>query len=230
MFRAWPPIGRAGRELPLLVGGSGIALGLPANARAQGLASESGSAAVTLPRGGAALALAGSCSQATRAQVERFARTHPARRIDPAGLLSGDDELTDALAWMRAHIAGDQGPALLYSSAAPADVEALGRKLGPDGRARAATAIERAFGAIARAAVDGGVVRLIVAGGETSGAVVQSLGVDALAIGPEIDPGLPHPYQQRRSRKGERQSRGKAEQQHDQHARLEIDGPAVAPG
>ena len=182
-------LGRTARDLPLLVGGSGIALGLPDNARALGFAAERGSAAVSLPRGGAALALAGSCSQATRAQVERFALQHPTRRIDPVGLLSGDGELNGALAWMRTQLA--EGPALLYSSAAPAEVETLGSKLGADGPARAAAAIERAFGTIAQAAVDAGVQRLIVAGGETSGAVVQALGVDALAIGPEIDPGVP---------------------------------------
>jgi uncharacterized protein YgbK (DUF1537 family) len=181
-------LGRAARDLPLLVGGSGIALGLPDNARAQGLVAAR-DAVVALPRGGAALALAGSCSQATRAQVDRFAQRHPARRVDPAGLLSGDAELTAALGWMRAQL--PNGRALLYSSAAPDEIEALASKLGADGRARASAAIEHAFGAIARAAVDAGVQRLIVAGGETSGAVVQALGVDALAIGPEIDPGVP---------------------------------------
>jgi uncharacterized protein YgbK (DUF1537 family) len=181
-------LGRAARGLPLLVGGSGIALGLPDNARADGLTSGR-NAAVALPRGGAALGLAGSCSQATRAQVEHFARAHPSRRIDPAGLLRGDDELNAALGWMRAQL--PHGPALLFSSAAPAERQALAQELGADGPARAATAIERAFATIARNAVDGGVQRLIVAGGETSGAVVQALGVDALAIGPEIDPGVP---------------------------------------
>jgi uncharacterized protein YgbK (DUF1537 family) len=181
-------LGAAARELPLLVGGSGIALGLPDNARAAGHLAARSNATAPLPRGGHSLLLAGSCSQATRAQVEHFARSHPARRLDPAALLAGR-ELDDALGWMRAHLAN--GPALLYSSAPPADVEALQRALGGDGRARAAAAIERAFGAIARAAVDAGARRLIVAGGETAGAVVSALGIDALAIGPEIDPGVP---------------------------------------
>jgi 3-dehydrotetronate 4-kinase len=90
---------------------------------------------------------------------------------------------------MHEHIA--QGPCLIYSSATPAEVQALQEALGADGRERAAAAIEAAFGHLAQSAVAAGVRRLVVAGGETSGAVVQALGVEALAIGAEIDPGVP---------------------------------------
>jgi uncharacterized protein YgbK (DUF1537 family) len=181
-------LAQATRDLPLLVGGSGIALGLPENARSRGAASARDRAEADVPRGGPALVLAGSCSQATRAQVEAFARSHPARRIDVAALLSGTDELSAATQWMREHLV--DGPALVYSSAPPAEVQAVKDALG-DGRDRAATTIEDAFAHLAREAVATGVRRLIVAGGETSGAVVQALGIEALAIGPEIDPGVP---------------------------------------
>ncbi|MGB2819144.1 MAG: nucleotide-binding domain containing protein, partial [Burkholderiaceae bacterium] len=106
-----------------------------------------------------------------------------------AALLAGDEELNVATQWMLQHVV--DGPALVYSSAAPADVQALQEQLGADGRARAAAAVEDAFAHLARAAIGAGVTRLVVAGGETSGAVVQGLGIGALAIGPEIDPGVP---------------------------------------
>ena len=82
-------LAQAARDLPLLVGGSGIALGLPENARALGTAPARDRAEADVPRGGPALVLAGSCSQATRGQVDWFARSHPARRLDVAALLGG---------------------------------------------------------------------------------------------------------------------------------------------
>src|SRR5512139_3258383 len=182
-------LAQAARDLPLLVGGSGIALGLPENARARAAAPARSHAEADVPRGGPALVLAGSCSQATRAQVDWFARQQPVRQLDAAALVGGGGELDAATQWLREHVA--QGPCLIYSSAAPADVQALQEAIGADGRERAAAAIEAAFGHLARAAVAAGVRRLVVAGGETSGAVVQALGIEALAIGVEIDPGVP---------------------------------------
>ncbi len=182
-------LAQAARDLPLLVGGSGIALGLPENARALGTAAAHDRAEAEVPRGGPALVLAGSCSQATRGQVEWFSKSHPARRLDAAALLRGRDELASATAWMRAHLA--KGPALIYSSATPAEVQALQSAAGSGGAERVGATIEDAFAQLAQGAVAGGVRRLIVAGGETSGAVVQGIGARALAIGPEIDPGVP---------------------------------------
>ena len=180
-------LGAASADLPLLVGGSGIALGLPDNARERGLAAAEPRVTTALPAG-AALVLAGSCSEATRAQVEHFARMRPARKLDPTALLVDQRELADAIQWMRSAI--ETGPALIYSSAAPDVVRAQQRARGDNG-ARIASVVEAAFGRLAQAAVDAGVRRLVVAGGETSGAVVQALGIDALAIGNEIDPGVP---------------------------------------
>ena len=92
----------------------------------------------------------------------------------------------EALDWARTHL-GD-GPALIYSTAPPDEVE---RVQGELGRERAGTLVEQAMAAIAEGLVDAGVRRLIVAGGETAGAVVSALGVRGLRIGPEIDPGVP---------------------------------------
>jgi uncharacterized protein YgbK (DUF1537 family) len=181
-------LAQAARDLRLLVGGSGIALGLPENARARGAAPARDHAEAEVPRSGPALVLAGSCSQATRSQVDWFARLHPARRLDAAALVAGSAELDAATRWLHEHL--EQGPCLIYSSAEPADVHAVQEAIGAGGRERAAAAIEAAFAHLARVAVAAGVRRLVVAGGETSGAVVQALAIEALAIGAEIDPGV----------------------------------------
>ena len=90
------------------------------------------------------------------------------------------------LAWVKPLLA--QGPVLVYSTAEPAAVKAVQGELGAD---EAGAMVERTIAAIARALVDLGVRQLVVAGGETSGACVQALGMRQLRIGPQIDPGVP---------------------------------------
>jgi len=180
-------IGAACAHLPLVTAGSGIALGLPQNFRdAELLAERTDAARLPDVRGGAAV-LAGSCSAATRAQVAAFARDHVAVALDPLRAAEPLAMAREALAAVAPALASGK-PFLVYSTAEPAAVEKVQAKLG---RERAATTIEAAFGTIARELVSRGVRRLVVAGGETSGAVVQALGVEALAIGPQIDPGVP---------------------------------------
>ncbi|MEO1470298.1 MAG: 3-oxo-tetronate kinase [Pseudomonadota bacterium] len=170
-------IGRAAHDVALVTGGSGIAMGLPANfGCTPGEVDWAGQA-------GPVVALSGSCSRATRAQVARHAARHPAREITVAEVIDGLAPETVA-EWLLAQ----PGIPLAYSSADPATVaEAQARH----GRAGSAAALEGFFAATARALVAGGATRLISAGGETSGAVVEGLGLTTLAIGPEIDPGVP---------------------------------------
>jgi 3-dehydrotetronate 4-kinase len=179
-------IGAACAEMRLVTGGSGIALGLPENFRRRG-ALRAADGADALPAvGGAAAVIAGSCSAATLAQVEHMKRARPAFAIDPLALAAGEDVVGRALAW--ASDRATDGPVLIYASAPPEEVARTQAKLG---RERAGELIERALAEIAAGLVRAGVRRLIVAGGETSGAVVQRLGVRALRIGPQIDPGVP---------------------------------------
>jgi uncharacterized protein YgbK (DUF1537 family) len=179
-------IGAASADLALITGGSGIALGLPENFRRKGMLRMHG-AADALPRiEGAAAVIAGSCSAATLAQVAEMQRSRPAFAIDALALADGRDLVGEALAWARARLA--EGPVLIYASAPPAEVARIQAALG---RERAGELIERALAAIATGLVGAGVRRLVIAGGETSGAVVQELGVQALRIGPQIDPGVP---------------------------------------
>ena len=179
-------IGDAIADMELATGGSGVARGLPAAWRRRGLlgANDAADALPSIP--GHAAVLAGSCSAATLAQVEAFAARHPARKLAPADLLAGPAAVEAALDWARALL--PSGPVLVYASAPPQEVAAAQAALG---RERAAGLVEDAMARLATGLVAQGVRKLVVAGGETSGAVVSALGAKALRIGRQIDPGVP---------------------------------------
>jgi len=130
--------------------------------------------------------LAGSCSTATQAQVAEMKRQHEAFELDPLAIAAGKDIAREALSWASKRLADK--PLLIYSTAAPEQVSAVQSKLGRD---EAGALVEQTLGRIAQGLVEQGVHRLVIAGGETSGAVVGALGVRGLHIGPEIDPGVP---------------------------------------
>ncbi len=180
-------LGVACRKQRLLVGGAGLALGLPQNFRQANLLPGEVDADALGKVGGAAAVLAGSCSEATRAQVADMAGRCLAVVIDP---LAADDPAALAEAALgKASAALARGETVLfYSSADPAAVASIQQRLGLE---HAATLVEQTFAHLAKALVAHNVRRLVVAGGETSGAVVGALGVKALAIGPQIDPGVP---------------------------------------
>jgi uncharacterized protein YgbK (DUF1537 family) len=178
-------LGAAATDHRLITGGSGLALGLPANFRRRGLLGEPRPAALPAAQG-PALVLAGSCSQATRGQVAHVREDWPSLRLDVDRLAADEPVAAEAVTWARAQ--DPATPLLIYASADPEEVAATQAR---HGRERAGALVEAAFGHIARELVAAGWRRLVVAGGETSGAVVSSLGVRALRIGPEIDPGVP---------------------------------------
>lgn len=178
-------IGEASKDLKLITGGSGVALGLPENFRKQGLLSKAAEIGIDAPKGRMAI-IAGSCSQATRGQIAYAQKHIESFLIDPMELAAGQDMASEALAWAEAQSA-DQ-PILIYSSADPKIVKQVQDKLG---REKAGAMVEEALGKVAKGLVAQGVRRLVVAGGETSGAVVNALNIPALRIGPEIDPGVP---------------------------------------
>ncbi|MEM5317109.1 3-oxo-tetronate kinase [Paraburkholderia sp. JHI869] len=182
-------LGQACADLPLITGGSGVALGLPANFRRAGLLADAADAG-ELPRiEGASAVLAGSASKATNAQVAAWRQARPAFRIDPLAAARGEPVVEHALAFAREHMnAAQPQPVLIYATALPDEVKATQRELGV---AQAGELVERTLAAIARGLRDLGVRKFVVAGGETSGAVVQALGVDTLRIGKQIDPGVP---------------------------------------
>ncbi|MBL6597606.1 MAG: four-carbon acid sugar kinase family protein [Alphaproteobacteria bacterium] len=179
-------VGEALADLKLITGGSGIALGLPANYRKAGLVGENKAADQVAAVEGPAMVLSGSCSAATLGQVAEFAKTRPALPLDPLAIADDPGTVDRAIDWAKSKLA--DGPALIHASAPPESVKAVQEKLG---RNEAGELVERAMARIAEALVAGGVRRLVVAGGETSGAVVSALGVKGLHIGAQIDPGVP---------------------------------------
>ena len=171
-------LGEAAAGLALVTGGSGIAMGLPANFADRLL----GEAGAWEGQDGRAAVLSGSCSAATRAQVERH--DGPSREVTADALMAGEVTAQGLAEWMLAQ----DGVPLAYSSADPGVVRAAQEK---HGREATAAAFEGLFAEVSRALVEGGVTRLVVAGGETSGAVVEGLGLRELTIGPKIAPGVP---------------------------------------
>ncbi len=171
-------IGRAAADLKLVTGGSGVALGLPANF----------GCTPDTPKwdgqSGPVLALSGSCSSTTRAQVARHAARNPAREILAEEIIEGRVTPAAMCDWAMAQ----SGVPLVYSSADPDVVRSVQDRFG---REVAAEAIEGFFADLARLAVAARVTRIITAGGETSGAVIEALDLNELRIGPEIDPGVP---------------------------------------
>jgi 3-dehydrotetronate 4-kinase len=139
--------------------------------------------------------VSGSCSAATNAQVAAFiAHRGPAFAVEPLRIAAGQDVVTEALDWARPRLA--DGPVLVYATADAASVREAQQRLGAQ---QAGALVEDTLSRIAEGLVDAGVGQLIVAGGETSGACVQRLGITQLRIGPQIDPGVPwcHAAQQR---------------------------------
>lgn len=180
-------IGAACADLQLVTAGSGIALGLPQNLSVPKL-DGSRSAADTLPRAvGLRAVISGSCSVATQAQVAHAVESGmPAYSVDPTKLAAGEDVIARALEWAAPLLAA--GPVLVHATANADSVRAAQAQIGVE---RAGALVEQALAEIAKGLVARGVRQLVVAGGETSGAVVNALEVVGLRIGPQIDPGVP---------------------------------------
>ena len=171
-----------GRALPVLA--SGLVAGVVAGLRRTGRLPAAPAELPTVPRAaGPALIVAGSCSTATRGQIDRFGASHPVVRLQPWL----PDPAAAAIGAARAALAGGAPAVLVASSADPAGVAAVQRELGPDAGAR----IESWLGQVAAALAEDGVRRLVVAGGETTGAVIEALGVRTFEVGGELAPGVP---------------------------------------
>ena len=167
----------------LMTAGSGLAIGLPAQFGIQPAAE-----AARLPAAGGARAIvSGSCSAATQAQVAAFRQAGgEAFEVAPLRIAAGADVAAEALAWALPRL--PRGPVLVYATAAPEAVREAQKRLGVE---QAGALVENTLGRIARGLVEHGVAQLVVAGGETSGACVQALGITQMRIGPQIDPGVP---------------------------------------
>lgn len=180
-------IGLVAADHRLSVGASGIGLGLAralvSTGKVKSAAAGSESRAAV---GGPAACLAGSCSQATLKQIASAEQVMPVFHLDPDRILTGAHEAQRALDWARPRLA--EGPVLIASSSTPDQVSALQARHGRDA---AGHAIEQAMADIAENLVKSGVRRLVVAGGETSGAVVDRLKIPGFLVGVEIAAGVP---------------------------------------
>ncbi len=176
-------IGSAIADHKVVTGGSGIAIGLPNNFIERGLASGNSGGLVGVE--GPEAILAGSCSGATRGQIDLHKQNHPTLAIDVDKVMSGDTTSDEIVQFIKMN----HGNApLAYSSGTPDEVRQMQVKYG---REEVAAKLDGFFAEVARKLVHSGVKRLVVAGGETSGAVVSALDLGALTIGQEIDPGVP---------------------------------------
>ncbi len=182
-------IGQAASRHALVTGGSGVAMGLPGNFRRAGLLAEQADV-VALPLApGHAAVLAGSCSRATLYQLGAARDRVPTLELDPLVTPDAAEMARQALAWASGKLS--DRPVVIAASAPPDRVAALQAKLGRDA---AGKLVEETLAIVAAGLVDAGVRRMVVAGGETSGAVVSRLGIRRLRIGQEIDPGIPWTY------------------------------------
>jgi uncharacterized protein YgbK (DUF1537 family) len=179
-------IGLATGDLLLITGGSGIALGLPELFRRANLLPPNADAGSLPHIDGPAVVLSGSCSPATLIQVAYMQKRKPVLHLDTRALDREESLIDGALRWADAHLA--QAPLLITASSSPDDVRATQARFGKD---VAGERIEHVLGKVAQGLRNRGVRRFVVAGGETSGAVVKQLGVGALRIGKQIDPGIP---------------------------------------
>jgi uncharacterized protein YgbK (DUF1537 family) len=188
-------LGPALRDMPLLTAGSGVAIALPANF---GLQPTPNTSALPSLQGMQAV-IAGSCSTATQKQVAHFkAQGLPTLALDPIRLVQDDAAhaavVSEALAWAKTHLtqgAETISPVLIYSTASPESVKATQAQYGAQ---VVGDRVEHALASIAQGLHQLGVGQLVVAGGETSGACVQALGITQLQIGQQIDPGVPWCY------------------------------------
>jgi uncharacterized protein YgbK (DUF1537 family) len=180
-------LGAVALDHRLSVGASGLGLGLArALVTSRRVKSNPPSAMSNAPVGGPAACLAGSCSQATLQQIAAAEAAMPVLHLDPEQAVAGKDEARRALAWANERL--KEGPILIASSSTPDQVAALQAR---HGRETAGHAIEQAMADIAEGLVRSGVRRLVVAGGETSGAVVDRLGIPGFLVGVEIAAGVP---------------------------------------
>ena len=178
-------LGEALSDLKLVTGGSGMAMGLPQNFEKEGLLKRANNQKLIADSGNS-LILAGSCSNATRGQIKYFQKQGDSFQIDPIKIFSESNYLDQVVSWAKSKLGNI--PILIYSSADPDELEnakrqASGENLG--------LLVEDFMGQLAKALVRLHVTKIIVAGGETSGAVVNALGIQGLLIGGEIDPGVP---------------------------------------
>lgn len=177
-------LGELGISTPVSTGASGLGAGLARAALRTRIRDD------VMPHlepvGGHSAILVGSCSMRTLEQIAAAEKHLPILRLDPDQLIASERGVEAAVNFARSGLG--RSPFLIAASRSPKEVIEIQRRYGA---ARAGLAIESALADIAAALVDMGVRRLVVAGGETSGAVVDRLGIEGFEVGEELAPGVP---------------------------------------
>ncbi|MEZ5924081.1 MAG: four-carbon acid sugar kinase family protein [Hyphomicrobiaceae bacterium] len=179
-------IADAAAGMPLLTGNSSVAAHLPACWR------RSGDLQATAPImlagvDGPGAVIAGSVAEQTRQQLAVFGTHHPVLTLHLERAFAGDDLVGEAMTFARQCMRQCRDFAI--STAVPqAAVDQLQTRFG---RAETAAQAEFILSTLAHRFVhELGVRRIVVAGGETSGAVVAALGLTRLEVGPYLGLGM----------------------------------------
>lgn len=181
-------LGEAVDELPLVTGGSGLGMGIARRMRRQfGLGGRSSTAPGT-PPGGKCIVMAGSASVMTNTQVARYGALAPSQKIYVGRCIADAASYAAEIAVWALPLAAAKKAPLVYATTGPDELAAIQKEYGPEASGQA---VEHFFAALAKRLHDAGVDHFIIAGGETSGAVVKALGIKAFHIGPQIAPGVP---------------------------------------
>ena len=177
-------IAQAVQPLPLLAGGSGLGGALAAIIPG----TRNGIARNVFPSSRKTVILSGSCSSMTLRQVRAYQTRAAALALDIARCLSDEERYTDELTqWAMSQVHAPLAP-LLFATLPPEQLTAIQQRYGDH---VASQAVERTFARLTQKLHLAGVNTFIVAGGETSGTVVESLQVKRLTVGDAIAPGVP---------------------------------------
>ena len=177
-------IGQAVKDLKLITGGSGLSINLAANFELPSLSAKTAARLPKIPGNG--VILSGSCSVRTQEQVAQAEKLFPSFYLDPFQLQKEPEWVEEAIQWALTQI--PKSPVLIYTTGPPEKVQEIQKALGED---QAGEIIESALTMVAQALAKTGVRKFVIAGGETSGAIVKALGMSKMQIGPEIAPGVP---------------------------------------
>jgi uncharacterized protein YgbK (DUF1537 family) len=179
-------LGKAVSQLNLLTGGSGLAAGIAKNWSAH-LSDQSSAKKAGYPAAEKTIILSGSCSVMTNQQVANYITQAPYFALDIKACLENNNYLEQVFNWVVAHLDAPLAP-IVYATSSTDTLKEIQSLYDAEASSQC---VEQFFSQLALQLKEYGIKNFIIAGGETSGVVTQSLAVDAFYIGPQIAPGVP---------------------------------------
>lgn len=181
-------LGEASKSLKLVTGGSGLAASIAKEWRNQSSGDQQQVLQSGWPDSAKSVVLSGSCSVRTNEQVAAYKQIAPSFSLDVKACINDQDYVNEVANWVMNEIATCQYAPMVYATADPEKLNEIQQTFGAK---VASKSIEQFFSQLAHQLKERGINNFIVAGGETSGVVTQSLGVEGFHIGPQIAPGVP---------------------------------------